>query len=157
MAMPDQIVMAPMEGVVDPLMRELLTGLGGIDLCVTEFIRVTANGEIWSWEDYQRCREISGCENVMIGRGLLARPGLAREIKSRRQRSALMSSDWRQSLAVVRLYLERLEQTAPALVHGRVKQWLGMMRREHGEAAVLFERIKTLRETASLKEALAGH
>lgn len=35
-----QIVLAPMEGVVDHLMREMLTQIGGYDLCITEFIRV---------------------------------------------------------------------------------------------------------------------
>lgn len=35
-----QIILAPMEGVVDHLMREMLTAIGGYDLCVTEFIRV---------------------------------------------------------------------------------------------------------------------
>lgn len=35
-----RIHLAPMEGVVDWQMRELLTAMGGYDLCVTEFIRV---------------------------------------------------------------------------------------------------------------------
>ena len=35
-----QITLAPMEGVVDHIMRHLLTAQGGYDLCVTEFIRV---------------------------------------------------------------------------------------------------------------------
>lgn len=35
-----RIVLAPMEGVVDHITREILTSIGGIDLCVTEFIRV---------------------------------------------------------------------------------------------------------------------
>jgi tRNA-dihydrouridine synthase C len=30
-----------MEGVMDPLVRQLLTGIGGYDLCVSEFMRVT--------------------------------------------------------------------------------------------------------------------
>lgn len=34
-------ILAPMEGVVDSGMRDVLTKLGGIDRCVTEFIRVT--------------------------------------------------------------------------------------------------------------------
>ncbi|WP_213996036.1 tRNA-dihydrouridine synthase [Arsukibacterium sp.] len=34
------IVLAPMEGVVDHLMREMLTRIGGYDLCITEFVRV---------------------------------------------------------------------------------------------------------------------
>jgi len=35
-----RIVLAPMEGVVDHLMREMLTEIGGFDLCITEFVRV---------------------------------------------------------------------------------------------------------------------
>ena len=35
-----RIFLAPMEGVVDFEMRELLTQLGGFDRCVTEFIRI---------------------------------------------------------------------------------------------------------------------
>jgi tRNA-dihydrouridine synthase C len=35
-----KIFLAPMEGVVDHVTREMITDIGGIDLCVTEFIRV---------------------------------------------------------------------------------------------------------------------
>ncbi|MCE2573228.1 tRNA dihydrouridine(16) synthase DusC [Motilimonas eburnea] len=35
-----RVVLAPMEGVVDPLMRQVLTSINQYDLCVTEFIRV---------------------------------------------------------------------------------------------------------------------
>lgn len=35
-----KIVLAPMEGVVDHIMRDLLTRQGGFDLCVTEFVRI---------------------------------------------------------------------------------------------------------------------
>ncbi len=37
-----KIILAPMEGVVDHLMRDMLTQIGGFDLCVTEFIRVVS-------------------------------------------------------------------------------------------------------------------
>ncbi len=36
-----RIVLAPLEGVMDHTVRELLTNLGGYDLCVTEFLRVS--------------------------------------------------------------------------------------------------------------------
>jgi tRNA-dihydrouridine synthase C len=36
-----RLMLAPMEGVIDHTMRELLTSLGGIDRCVTEFLRVS--------------------------------------------------------------------------------------------------------------------
>ena len=35
-----KIMLAPMEGVVDSLMRDMLTHVGGFDQCVTEFVRV---------------------------------------------------------------------------------------------------------------------
>ena len=36
-----RLMLAPMEGVIDHTMRELLTSLGGVDRCVTEFVRVS--------------------------------------------------------------------------------------------------------------------
>ena len=36
-----KLILAPMEGVTDFVMRDMLTQLGGIDQCVTEFLRVT--------------------------------------------------------------------------------------------------------------------
>lgn len=36
----NKVILAPMEGVVDALMRDLLTNINAIDLCITEFIRV---------------------------------------------------------------------------------------------------------------------
>ena len=35
------IVLAPMEGLLDFVLRDILTRVGGIDRCVSEFIRVT--------------------------------------------------------------------------------------------------------------------
>ncbi len=36
-----KIVLAPMDGLTDTYAREILTAIGGFDLCVTEFLRVT--------------------------------------------------------------------------------------------------------------------
>lgn len=41
-----------------------------------------ANGEIWSLADYQRCTEVAGVKRVALGRGLVSRPTLAREIRA---------------------------------------------------------------------------
>ena len=37
---PRLILLAPMEGVLDHSLRDVLTRVGGIDRCVSEFIRV---------------------------------------------------------------------------------------------------------------------
>lgn len=36
-----RMILAPMEGVIDSVMREVLTGIGGYERCVTEFVRVS--------------------------------------------------------------------------------------------------------------------
>ena len=36
-----RILLAPMEGLLDHSLRDTLTRVGGIDLCVSKFIRVT--------------------------------------------------------------------------------------------------------------------
>jgi tRNA-dihydrouridine synthase C len=35
-----RVILGPMEGVLDPLMREMLTNINDYDLCVTEFVRI---------------------------------------------------------------------------------------------------------------------
>lgn len=52
-----KLVLAPMEGVVDAQMRHLLTQLGGYDLCVTEFVRVTTN-KLPARTFYRLCPEL---------------------------------------------------------------------------------------------------
>ncbi len=41
---------------------------------------VVANGEVWTPQDYQKIRYISGCTDVMIGRGAIIRPDLMHRI-----------------------------------------------------------------------------
>jgi tRNA-dihydrouridine synthase C len=43
-------------------------------------IPIVANGDIWTREDFLRCRDASQCKHVMIGRGALADPSLAHVI-----------------------------------------------------------------------------
>jgi tRNA-dihydrouridine synthase C len=40
-------------------------------------IPVIANGEIWTVADAMRCRELSGCDALMLGRGMVSDPWLA--------------------------------------------------------------------------------
>ena len=40
---------------------------------------IVANGDIWTVDDLRRCRDITGCEHFMLGRGALADPWLARK------------------------------------------------------------------------------
>ena len=43
---------------------------------------LVANGEIWTVEDALRCQQVSGCTSLMLGRGMVADPGLALAIRA---------------------------------------------------------------------------
>jgi len=45
-------------------------------------IPVVANGEIWTLDDARRCRQASGCDALMLGRGIVTDPGLGLAIKA---------------------------------------------------------------------------
>ena len=44
------------------------------------FLPVVANGDIWNFEDFLKCHEMTGCDHYMIGRGALGNPFLANAI-----------------------------------------------------------------------------
>lgn len=118
-------------------------------------IPVIANGEVWNWDDYQRCRSVSGCEDVMIGRGLIACPDLASTIKNCMAEAESASLQWEDVLKLVLIYLDQIEQNLAAkYVHGRLKQWLFQLQRQYAEAGLVFEKIKTLKEPSQLRAAL---
>jgi tRNA-dihydrouridine synthase C len=48
-------------------------------------VPVVANGEIWTIEDAERCRRVSGCDALMLGRGMVVDPGLALAIRADRR------------------------------------------------------------------------
>ncbi|MBY4675135.1 tRNA-dihydrouridine synthase [Marinobacterium sp. CAU 1594] len=115
---------------------------------------VTANGEVWNYDDYLRCREVSGCQDVMIGRGLIARPDLALQIKREQQGEASPPLSWRQICQLLLDYLALVEVSAPGYVHGRIKQWLHMMKRSYPQVETLFLTLKTLKEPQAVRNAL---
>lgn len=125
---------------------------------VQETVRVPvyANGEIWSLDDWQRCRSVSGVEDVMLGRGLVSRPDLARQIAAARQGEPLPELGWS---AVEPLLSEFWRQArrkmAPRYAPGRLKQWLGMLSRNYPEAAALFAQIRREQDCGRL-DALLG-
>ncbi len=61
-----RVMLAPMEGVIDHSMRELLCQAGSIDRCVTEFIRTT-NQLLPSKIFYRYCPELSNQGHTSCG------------------------------------------------------------------------------------------
>jgi tRNA-dihydrouridine synthase C len=125
------------------------------DICAVVKIPVVANGEIWTVADAQRCRELSGCDTLMIGRGMVTDPGLALAIAARSGAPGtwdeatledgapripwhsllpLMADFWQ----VVRSRLDRKKQA------GRLKQWLNFLRHRYPQAEAAYLELRTV-------------
>lgn len=112
---------------------------------------VIANGEIWTVEDYWRCRKVSGCDDVMIGRGLIARPDLAAQIKASQQGDSIEPMAWPEAVALVREYAAALQtRLEDKYVTGRIKQWLNYLRQGFAEAEALWPQARKLRDVAPM-------
>ncbi|WP_432210054.1 tRNA dihydrouridine synthase [Marinobacter alkaliphilus] len=112
---------------------------------------VIANGEIWTVEDYWRCRKVSGCYDVMIGRGLIARPDLAAQIKASQQGDSIEPMAWPEAVALVREYAAALQtRLEDKYVTGRIKQWLNYLRQGFAEAEALWPQARKLRDVAPM-------
>lgn len=106
-------------------------------------INVIANGEIWTPEDYRRCISESGCRDVMLGRGLLARPDLALAIKH--EHWVLQSWPWTQA-HVLEYFIGLIANTQARYTGNLLKQWLNYLQRQHPEAEALFEKVKRVKD-----------
>ena len=90
---------------------------------------IVANGDIWTLDDLQRCRDESLCEHFMLGRGALADPQLPRQAAAALgllpAQGRLSPPDWPQLLhQFAQLAGACLDR--PKYIPGRIKQWLKM-------------------------------
>ncbi|MEO7885260.1 MAG: tRNA-dihydrouridine synthase [Polaromonas sp.] len=120
-------------------------------------IPVVANGEIWTVEDARHCREVSGCDMLMIGRGAVRDPGLGLAIKAEMANESITVVSWPTLLPLIadfwHIVCSRLEARARA---GRLKQWLNFLRRRFPEAEVAYQAIKTINDPVVVDAWLAG-
>ena len=114
-------------------------------------IPVVANGEIWSVDDALQCLRQSGCQALMLGRGMVADPGLALAIRARwlatphEHDPQAGDAAWATILALLPLYWARVqERVVPRHQTGRIKQWLNYLRRRHPQAQLAFDELRAI-------------
>ena len=124
-------------------------------------IPVVANGDIWTIEDFRRCREETGCSHFMLGRGALANPALplqaARELGLASTTPIPVtqsSSDWIPRLQRLVEYTERFEGKAAGRTVHRLKQWL-QLAAKFGDFTA-FDSIKRAQSVEELFDGLAA-
>lgn len=121
-------------------------------------IPVAANGEIWTVQDAQRCRALSGCSTLMLGRGAVADPGLARAIRA--ADAGQPGGDelaWPALVPQVGRFWELVcEGLGPHQRAGRLKQWLNLLRRRFPEAELAYQHVRTVNDQREITAWVEG-
>ena len=130
------------------------------DVRAAVHIPVIANGEIWTVADALRCREVSGCKDIMLGRGMVTDPGLAWAVRAatlaqtvRAEPVEALHVTWRTLRPLLNdfwaLVATRVERKHRA---GRLKQWLNFLRRRYPEAEAAYAALRTINDCAVIDE-----
>lgn len=110
------------------------------------------NGDIYSVEDFQNCRKISGCDDIMLGRGAISCPDLAQQIlHSNKHNHLYIKKTWDDVEPLLVKMATAMQPTVKGrFIVARIKQWLVMLKREYKEAQTCFEEIRYLKEYSAL-------
>lgn len=112
-------------------------------------VPVVANGDIWTLDDFRQCRDETGCDHFMIGRGALADPWLARAVACELgiAKPATYDREW---IPLLWRFVEchrSVSETGDVLALMRLKQWLKIARNFGG-----FPHFDAVKQTASIPE-----
>jgi len=108
-------------------------------------VPVVANGEVWTVDDWRRCRAVSGCDDVMLGRGAVSDPYLAKRIRGEAE-AAPTADEWAALLPhLADFWHGVLVKVEARHAPGRLKLWLGYLRRSWPQAEALYAAIRPLR------------
>jgi tRNA-dihydrouridine synthase C len=136
---------------------------------------IVANGDIWTLDDFRRCRDVTGCEHFMLGRGALANPWLPRAISAELGIISPSEGDWGEFgerpltdwLPVLRRFAElgscmyRGQYSAMAVnryTAMRLKQWLRVASvRRVASWLDLVKRAETTEDVLGILEQAASH
>jgi len=109
-------------------------------------IPVIANGEIWSLDDYNKCKALSNCSDVMVGRGALAIPNLSQVLKFKSQ-----PLDWQSINDLLLKYTKQeIYGDKNKYYPNRIKQWLRYLKIQYSEADELFSSIRRLKTSEEI-------
>ncbi|GHT81342.1 tRNA-dihydrouridine(16) synthase [Betaproteobacteria bacterium] len=124
-------------------------------------VPVVANGEVWTVADWARCCGVAGVSDVMLARGAVVDPFLARRIRARGEPhaddEALRAAEWRELCPVLAGFRDQvMRKVKPGHAAGRIKQWLNLLRRRYAQAELVYQRIRPLTAMAAIDEVFAA-
>lgn len=109
-------------------------------------IPIIANGEIWDRHSALLCQQQANCQDIMLGRGVLAMPNLAQSIKHN-----IPAMPWSEVLTLLMQYSEyEICGDKGKYYANRIKQWFSYLKRQYPEAELLFQQLRTLRSSSQI-------
>ncbi|NRA72479.1 MAG: tRNA dihydrouridine(16) synthase DusC [Gammaproteobacteria bacterium] len=113
-------------------------------------IKIIANGEVWQRDDATQCRLLSGCDDLMIGRGVLAMPNLANVIK---HDSVPLTYP---ELLTLLVEYSRYEIAGDKGQYypNRIKQWMVYLKFQYPQIKTLFRELRIFQTTDPIVELL---
>jgi len=107
---------------------------------------IIANGEVWNVADYERCRDVSQCKDVMIGRGAIRTPDIGLQINAANLNKPHAPLQWHDVCYLILNFYQRIEHIPTRFACSRLKQWIGLLSNGYLEGKCLFSRIKRLKD-----------
>ena len=120
---------------------------------------VVANGDVCTLADYLVVRAESGCDDVMLGRGAVIRPDLARQIGQHLRGETVHPAVFNEEIMDwIRLFFDLCQTREPQGKYAvaRLKQWLGMLKKAYPAAQQLFDAVRTLRDAQDVWVVVQG-
>ncbi|MFN7904920.1 MAG: tRNA dihydrouridine synthase [Pseudobdellovibrionaceae bacterium] len=121
-------------------------------------IPIVVNGEIWTINDIDRCKEQTKQEVFMIGRGSMVNPFLASEVKTKlsinSQVSHIDEKTWMiRYIDLLNVFaLKSLAERGNKCTVKKLKQWIRMTSLKNPTIQILFDQVKTQEETTKIQE-----
>lgn len=118
-------------------------------------IPIVANGEVWTVDDALRCRQIAGCKDLMVGRGMVADPGLAWAIHAATNPlyCGTRTVSWHTIRALINEFWQLVaKRVEPRHRAGRLKQWLNFLRRRYPQAEHMYAALRTSNDSRQIDD-----
>ncbi|MGR6873407.1 tRNA dihydrouridine synthase [Pseudomonas sp. HK3] len=116
-------------------------------------IPIMANGEIWTVADLLTCQKVSQCDDIMLGRGAVATPDLALQIRQHHLGQEYKADSWLEQLDDLLWMLDTTVKAGNAKFSAdRIKQWLAFFKMQHTAAGIFFEKAKRLKHHEDLSK-----
>jgi len=113
-------------------------------------IKIIANGEIWNRDDALACQQITQCQDLMLGRGVLALPNLGDVIKA--NASPMTYSQLLELLLAYSTF--EIAGDKGQYYSNRIKQWMAYLRLYYPQVKALFSELRVLNSAPPIIELL---